>query len=63
VKILALVADGGASNEGHRHLAMEAPAHDPDARPKLCACAPCVKRREQAALAAGVNVSTSPDKR
>lgn len=53
MKILALVADGGASNEGHRHLSTDAPAHDPDARPLLCACAPCVKRREQATLAGG----------
>ncbi len=51
MKILALVSDGGASNEGHRHLAMNAPAHDPDARPLRCTCKPCVARREQAALA------------
>ena len=60
MKILALVSDGGASNEGHRHLAMEAPAHDPDARPKLCACAPCVKRREAEKLANGGKPSGKP---
>ena len=59
MKILALVSDGGASNEGHRHLAMEAPAHDPDARPLLCKCKPCVSRREQAA--AGGKPIASPD--
>ena len=51
MKILALVADGGASNLGHRHLSTDVPAHHPDARPKLCACAPCVKRREAEKLA------------
>jgi len=60
VKILALVADGGASNEGHRHLSTDVPAHHPDARPLLCKCKPCVSRRETEALSIGGKPSVKP---